>query len=97
MGIIWDEKACYRCGITVNLHKHHIFYGSANRALSEKDGCYCTLCAKCHSAIHDPKNVVDVEYKKWLMSTAQKKWQAHYQKTKKEFIERYGKSYEQTY
>lgn len=47
--IINNERECLVCGITDNLHKHHIYYGTANRKLSEKYGCWCYLCAKHHN------------------------------------------------
>lgn len=42
-------KECYVCHNPYNLHKHHIFYGTANRKLSEKFGCWCYLCANHHN------------------------------------------------
>lgn len=47
--IISNERECLVCGSTYNLHKHHIFFGSANRKLSEKYGCWCYLCARHHN------------------------------------------------
>lgn len=47
--IISDEKECYICHTTQNLHKHHIFFGTANRKISEKYGCFCYLCYEHHN------------------------------------------------
>ena len=47
--IVNNERQCLVCGSTYNLHKHHIFFGSANRKLSEKYGCWCYLCARHHN------------------------------------------------
>ena len=47
--IISNEHYCLICGTTQNLHKHHIFFGSANRKKSEKYGCWCYLCGKHHN------------------------------------------------
>lgn len=47
--ILSNEKECLVCGTTYNIHKHHIFYGRANRKLSEKWGCWCYLCARHHN------------------------------------------------
>lgn len=32
--ILQKEKKCWLCGSTLNLHRHHVFGGSANRAKS---------------------------------------------------------------
>lgn len=47
--MIGPEDACYVCHTTIGLHKHHIFYGRGRRALSEKYGLYCKLCAAHHN------------------------------------------------
>lgn len=47
--IISEKKECIVCGTTLNLHRHHIFFGSGKRALSEKYGCWCYLCAVHHN------------------------------------------------
>lgn len=46
--ILSNEKKCYRCGTTLNLHRHHIFFGS-NRKWSEKYGCWVYLCGRHHN------------------------------------------------
>ena len=47
--IIQENKCCYICGMTGKLHRHHIFFGSANRKVSEEDGCWCWLCPAHHN------------------------------------------------
>lgn len=47
--LLSKEKECFICGTTYNLHKHHIYPGTANRKLSEKWGCWCYLCAYHHN------------------------------------------------
>ena len=37
------------CGKRVNLERHHIFGGVANRPLSEKYGLWVYLCHECHT------------------------------------------------
>ena len=46
--LISDEKECWRCGATSQLHKHHIFPGAARKS-SEKYGCWVYLCGKHHN------------------------------------------------
>ena len=47
--IIQTEKECWLCKTTQNLHKHHIFFGTANRRVSEEWGCWCWLCYEHHN------------------------------------------------
>lgn len=36
--ILQDKKESYLTGATYNLEEHHIFFGTANRKISEKYG-----------------------------------------------------------
>jgi len=45
--IIQKEKQCYICG-SPYVEEHHIFYGTANRKLSEKYGLKVWLCYSHH-------------------------------------------------
>ena len=47
--IVQDEKQCYLCGKVVGLERHHIFAGTANRPISERQGFWCYLCHECHT------------------------------------------------
>ena len=47
--VIQSNKECYVCGQTTNLHSHHVFFGSANRKLSEKYGMKVWLCGAHHN------------------------------------------------
>lgn len=42
-------KECYICKTTQNLHKHHVFGGTANRKLSEKYKMFVYLCGPDHN------------------------------------------------
>ena len=72
-------------------HKHHVF-GGANRNLSEKDGLYFYLKPEMHNmsdkGIHFNKDFMDYAHK-----VGQLAWQEYYNKTKEDFIQRYGKNY----
>ena len=89
--LMQDEKECLLCGATEALHRHHIFFGTGNRALSETDGCWCYLCAYHHNmsgnGVHFNKNIDNK-----LKQICQIKWEAKYGNREK-FIRRYGKSY----
>lgn len=47
--ILQSRKECYMCRTTLNLAKHHVFYGTANRKLSEKYGLTIWLCPEHHN------------------------------------------------
>lgn len=89
--IISNKHECLVCKTTFNLHKHHIFYGSANRKLSEKYGCWCYLCARHHNmsdaGVHFDKPL-DIKLKQYC----QKKWEEKYG-DRQEFIKVFGKSH----
>lgn len=95
--IIQNKKECFLCRYLYdsenifNLHDHHIFFGTANRRLSEKDGLKAWLCINHHTegigAVHKNK-----DYDLILKKIAEKTYREYYNKTKEEFIQRYGKS-----
>jgi len=88
--IISNEKECLLCGTKVGLHKHHIFFGTANREVSEEYGCWCWLCYKHHNGssegVHFNKRFDDR-----LKKATQKKFMEKY--PDKDFIKIFGKSY----
>ena len=90
--ILQDKKECYITGSICNLHKHHVFEGTANRKLSERDGLWLWLRADWHNlsdyGVHFNKEL-DLKLKR----IAQKRWQEYYHKTEEDFIKEYGKSY----
>ena len=87
--ILQNEKICYVCGRTNNLHKHHIF-GGANRKTSERNGFTVYLCA-CH---HNLSNE-GVHFNRALDLEIKKQCQKEYEKTHKreEFMKLIGKNY----
>ncbi len=93
--ILQDEKVCYLCGRNGNgdpLQVHHIFFGIANRKLSEEDGLKVWLCgSRCHEhgyrAVHQNRTT-DL----YLKRKGQRAWEERYG-TREEFIKRYGKNY----
>ena len=88
--IIDNEKQCLVCGSIGGLHKHHIFYGTANRKLSEKYGCWCYLCGRHHNlsnvGVHSNRQL-DINLKQF----AQQKFNEVYPEL--DFREIFGKSY----
>ena len=90
--IVSNEKKCFVCEATIGLHKHHIFYGTANRKKSEQDGCWIYLCGKHHNlsneGVHFNK-MLDTKLKKYT----ERKWCSNYKKTPNDFLKRYGRNY----
>ena len=89
--ILQRNKACYICGTTLNLHYHHIFYGTANRKISDIDRCACYLCVEHHTGIRGVHHnrTLDTQLKKVCELAYLKEYKA----TKEDFIKRYGKNY----
>lgn len=89
--ILQRNEACYVCGTTLNLHLHHVFYGTANRKISDADGCVIYLCQRHHTGDQG------VHHDRKLDLTIKAKCQIEYMrqndKTIEDFIARYGRSY----
>lgn len=89
--LISNDKQCLICGATEAVHKHHIFYGTANRTLSEEQGCWCYLCAYHHNmsnkGVHFNKHL-DI----LLKQECQKRWEEQ-NGNREQFIETFGKNY----
>lgn len=87
-----DLEHCIECGNT-NIELHEVFFGGRNRNKSIEDGLVIPLCKQFHHrgnlvGIHKDKEL-NYKYKK----LAEQKWLDYYDKTKEEFIVRYGKNY----
>lgn len=80
---------CYVCG-SPYVEKHHIFYGVANRKLSEQYGMVVALCPEHHRGTHGVhfNKVLDQH----LKETAQKYFEAEIG-TRDTFRAIFGKSY----
>ena len=87
--IISNERQCYLCGKTVNLEKHHIFGGTANRKISERLGLWVYLCHNCHTG----KN--GAQYNKEKNLRLKQDAQRAYEKThtRDEWVKWIGKNY----
>ena len=53
-----NERRCYLCGTTLNLHRHHIYAGSF-RSRAERWGCWVYLCFDHHTGNHGVHNTHD--------------------------------------
>ena len=89
--IISDLKQCYLCATTVNLHRHHIYFGNPGRKLSEKYGCWVWLCQAHHTGnngVHHCKGL-DVLLKRTCQVAAMR----HYNWSVEDFRHVFGKNY----
>lgn len=87
--IMSNERICYVCGSTQNLHKHHIFGGS-NRKTSDKEGCWVYLCG-CHHNLSDHGVHYDKELDLRLKRECQAKWEVG--RGRAEFLRTFMRSY----
>ena len=89
--LISNERACFFCGSTLNLHKHHIYEGNGRRQVSEKYGCWVYLCARHHNmsdeSVHFNRKLDLV-----LKEKCQEAWEARFG-TRDEFIKKFRRSY----
>lgn len=86
-----DKKECYVCGYQRDIHRHHIFYGTANRKISEQDGCWCYLCA-----VHHNMSKVGVHFNRDLDLSIKRECQQRWEEVnggREKWLKRYGKSY----
>ncbi len=89
--LIQDEKRCYVCNTTSNIHIHEVFYGK-NRQKSIEDGCCVYLCGRHHNQSNDGvhfNHKLDSQLKKQM----ELYWLKYYDKSIDDFIKRYGKNY----
>ena len=82
-----SKEECFICRKQTALEEHHVWHGTANRRLSDKDGLTVYLCPECHRRLHD-KGIAD----KSLMAIGQAYWMMQYEMTEDDFRKRYGRS-----
>ena len=89
--LISNERKCFICDTTLGLHKHHIFFGTANRKPSEKYGCWVYLCGEHHNlsnaGVHFNREL-DLVFKR----ECQKRWEKQFG-SREDFIKTFGRNY----
>lgn len=89
--IVSNKRKCYFCWTTDNLHRHHIFYGTANRERSEEYGCWVYLCAAHHNmtpySVHFNK-----QYDLSLKRIAQRRFEERCG-SREDFVKVFGRNY----
>jgi hypothetical protein len=81
---------CEVCGMSPAVTTHEVYYGTANRKVSIKNGFQVKICARCHDAAHYKIDIgIDVNRK------LRERFQREYEKnhTRQEFIELIGHNY----
>lgn len=72
--------------------RHEVFFGQKNRQKSIDDGLIVFLTPAMHNmsnkGVHFNK-----EFDTYLKKIGQKAWQVYYNKSKEEFMKRYGRNY----
>lgn len=64
--IVTNMQECYVCNSS-NIEIHHIFYGVANRKISDKYGLTVPLCPEHHrgkTGVHGGNKTLDIDLKK---------------------------------
>lgn len=88
--ILQKDKECWFCGRTDGLELHHIYPGTANRQVSDKNGFTVYLCRRHHTgsnqSVHLNRNMGLT-----LKCACQSKYEEKH--TREEFIKLIGKSY----
>lgn len=90
--IVQANKECWVCKTTLGLHRHEVFFGTANRKKSIQDGCTVYLCGKHHNLSSEGVHMNrDLDLR--LKRVAEICWLEYYKKEIPDFINRYGQSY----
>lgn len=90
--ILQNKKECFITHSTENLHKHHIFFGNANRKISEQNGFWVYLRYDYHNGsdygVHG-KNGHDLDIA--LKQKCQGRFEEKH--SREDFIKLIGRSY----
>ena len=89
--IISNKKICIICGTPLDLHKHHVFYGTSNRKNSERYGCWVYLCSRHHN-MSDEGVHFNKELDNFLKKASQLMWEKEYG-TREEFMQIFSRNY----
>ena len=87
-----DNKECFVCGTPVHLHLHHVLFGK-NRKKADEDGLTVYLCYEHHEGTNGVHGKNGKFIDNMLKECAEHCWINYYNKTKEDFIKRYGKNY----
>lgn len=86
------KGTCYVCGRVGYTHEHHVFYGIANRRLSEKYGLKVDLCFMHHEGTPMGVHGGNQELNQRLKQEAQRAFENQHG-SRDEFMKIFGKNY----
>lgn len=89
--IIQNKKECYVCKTTFNLHLHHIYFGVANRSVSDKNGFVVYLCQYHHESNFGVHGKYGNELNRELKRICQTKYEKNH--TRNEFMNLIGRNF----
>ena len=89
--ILQNKKESYISGSTYNLEEHHIFFGTANRKISEKQGFKVWLTSEEHRGTYGVHGKYGRDLDIKLKRDAQRKYEETH--TREDFIKLIGKNY----
>lgn len=88
--ILQNEKKCFVCGTTYNIHTHEIFFGTANRKKSIKYGCCIYLCGYHHNLSNEGVHF-NKKLDTYLKQIGQRAFEEKY--PDKDFLKEFGRNY----
>lgn len=89
--IIQNNKECWVCKASFNLHLHHIFFGTANRKISDKNGFTVYLCQYHHEGTYGVHGKNGHKLDQELKQACQKKYEEKH--SREDFIKLIGRNY----
>lgn len=89
--VLQERKECIVCETALDLHCHHVFYGTANRKKSEQYGYKIWLCSRHHN-MSDEGAHFNGRMALALKQMAQEHFEGHYG-SRSDFIHEFGKSW----
>ena len=89
--ILQNKKKGFICSKQVNIQDHHIYFGSAKRKISEKNGFKVWLCQEHHQGTFGVHGAKGHEIDLYLKKTCQLKYEETH--TRDEFIDLIGRNY----
>ena len=84
-----NEKRCYVCGSEIDLERHHVLAGMANRRLSERNNLWVWLCHRHHTGPDGAQ--YNAELNRRLKEDAQQAFEKEH--TRQEWMDLFRKNY----
>lgn len=88
--LLSKTKKCYICG-ALNVEKHHVFFGTAKRRISDTEGCWLWLCPEHHrgaSGIH-----FDKKLSRKIQMKCEQEWISRNKSDEEGFRRMFGRNY----